>query len=102
MPSIAELILLSLLFLDILTVIAIMIVERKDPYKVLAWSVIVIILPIIGSLGYLLIGQRNLLYGMYAEKRSVTCNLKPKTSPLPCSATSPTTIPPVSTSAKTP
>ena len=62
-------ILLILAITDVVTILVIAIIERNDTDKFLAWSVIVIILPFIGALGYFIIGQRLSLYRQYSRKR---------------------------------
>ena len=61
--------LMVLAIVDVATIAAMMVIERKDVDKILAWSVIVIIIPFIGALGYFIIGQRILLYHQYSNKR---------------------------------
>ena len=62
--------LLVLAMIDIATITAVVIIERKDADKILAWSAIVIIFPFIGALGYFFIGQRISLYRQYSKKRT--------------------------------
>ena len=64
-------ILLILAIIDIAAIAVIIIIERKDVDKILAWSVIVIIIPFIGALGYYIIGQRISLYRQYSKKREM-------------------------------
>ena len=63
-------ILTVLAIIDIATIAAIVIIERKDTDKILAWTAIVIIFPFIGALGYFIIGQRVFLYHQYSKKRA--------------------------------
>ena len=65
MPDILLSILLILLAMDIVTWIFIVIIEHEDIDKVFAWIVITIILPIIGAVGYFVIGQRIWLFRLY-------------------------------------
>ena len=62
-------VLLILAMIDVATIAAMIVIERKDVDKILAWAVIVIIIPFIGSLGYFIIGQRVSLYRQYSKKR---------------------------------
>ena len=64
-----ETVLIVLLVMDIVTITFIAVIERYDFEKFLAWSVITIILPFIGAIGYFVIGQKDLLYRLYSEKR---------------------------------
>ena len=64
-------ILLVLAIIDVATIAVIIIIERNDIDKILAWSVIVIIIPFIGALGYFIIGQRIFLYHQYSKKREM-------------------------------
>ena len=61
-------ILMAIAALDVITWIFIIAIER-DIDKVFAWIVITIILPIIGAVGYFVIGQRIWLYGLYKGKK---------------------------------
>ena len=62
-------ILTAIAALDIVTWVFIMIIERKDINKILAWIVITIILPVIGAVGYFVIGQRIWLYHLYKGRK---------------------------------
>ena len=69
MIAVLETVLIVLLVLDIVTITFIAVIERYDFEKFLAWTVITIILPFIGAIGYFVIGQKGLLYRLYAKKR---------------------------------
>ena len=68
-------ILTAIAVLDIVTWVFIIVIERKDVNKACAWIVITIILPVIGAVGYFVIGQRIWLYGLYrGRKVSGSCS----------------------------
>lgn len=62
-------VLLAIAALDVITWIFIIIIEHKDFDKALAWIVITIILPVIGAIGYFVIGQRIWLYRLYKGRK---------------------------------
>ena len=62
-------VLLAIAALDVITWIFIIIIEHKDVDKALAWIVITIILPVIGAIGYYVIGQRIWLYRLYKGRK---------------------------------
>ena len=55
--------------LDVITWFFIVIIEHEDIDKVFAWIVITIILPIIGAVGYFVIGQRIWLFHLYRGRK---------------------------------
>ncbi len=69
MPAILLLILSILLAIDVVTWSFIIIVEHRDLNKTAAWIVITVILPVIGCIGYFVIGQRIWLYGSYKGRK---------------------------------
>ena len=62
-------VLIAVAALDIITWVFIVIIEHEDVDKVLAWIVITVILPVIGAVGYFVIGQRVWLYGLYKGRK---------------------------------
>ncbi len=69
-------ILFAILIMDAVTIVLASIIEFRDPQKILAWAVIIIILPAIGCVGYFVIGQRVLLHGMYRKKRDAETEIE--------------------------
>lgn len=55
--------------LNIITWVFIIIIEHRDINKTCAWIVITIILPVIGAVGYFVIGQRIWLYHLYKGRK---------------------------------
>ena len=47
----------------------IVVIEHRDVNKMCAWIVITVILPVIGSVGYFVIGQRIWLYRLYKDRK---------------------------------
>ncbi len=64
-----QIFLIILAAVDTVAILSVIVIERKDFDKIVAWIVIVLILPFIGALGYFIIGQRILLYHQYKGKR---------------------------------
>ena len=69
MVDVLIVVLVSLVTVDVITILSAVIIERNDPDKIVAWTVIALIIPFIGALGYFIIGQRISLYGLYSDKR---------------------------------
>ena len=70
-------VIMAIAALNVITWIFIVIIEHGDVDKIFAWIVITIILPIIGAVGYFVIGQRIWLYRLYKE-RKVSGNWHPE------------------------
>ena len=64
-----QMFLIVLATVDTIAILSAAVIERRDFDKIVAWTIIILILPFIGALGYFIIGQRVSLYGQYRRKR---------------------------------